>query len=235
MIAGIVLFALGLKKTIEHVGEPLATVPAVALCGGLSLYFLTHVALRIRLIHDIRARDHGQAGLDRPRQAGHSVGMLALLPAALEVSALTALALVTGLCCALIAYDVIHYRENAPRYDRRGPSRPRLAPGEHVGEPPVGERAEERVPGQLRAARRRARDPGEESRLLSRRAERVRVDDRAAPRAPRRRRSSRSAASAPAREVAGRVRSGSGCSARKAPCASRRSSRRGRTPGSRRG
>ena len=27
MIAGIVLFALGLKKTVEHVGEPLATVP----------------------------------------------------------------------------------------------------------------------------------------------------------------------------------------------------------------
>jgi hypothetical protein len=38
MIAGIVLFALGLKKTIEDVGDPLATVPAVALCGGLSLY-----------------------------------------------------------------------------------------------------------------------------------------------------------------------------------------------------
>ena len=38
MIAGIVLFALGLKKTIEHVDEPLATIPAVALCGGLSLY-----------------------------------------------------------------------------------------------------------------------------------------------------------------------------------------------------
>jgi low temperature requirement protein LtrA len=50
MIAGIVLFAFGLKKTIEHVGEPLATVPALALCGGLSLYFLTHVVVRIRLV-----------------------------------------------------------------------------------------------------------------------------------------------------------------------------------------
>jgi hypothetical protein len=36
--------------------------------------------------------------------------MLALLPAALELSALTALALVTAACCSLIAYDVIHYR-----------------------------------------------------------------------------------------------------------------------------
>jgi hypothetical protein len=41
--------------------------------------------------------------------------MLAVLPAALEVSALTALALVTTVCCALIAYDVIHYREERPR------------------------------------------------------------------------------------------------------------------------
>jgi hypothetical protein len=37
--------------------------------------------------------------------------MLALIPAALELSALTALVLVTGVCCALIAYDVMHYRE----------------------------------------------------------------------------------------------------------------------------
>ncbi len=54
MIAGIVLFALGLKKTVEHVGDPLATVPAVALCGGLALYYLVHVVLRIRIVYDIR-------------------------------------------------------------------------------------------------------------------------------------------------------------------------------------
>ena len=35
MIAGIVLFALGLKKTVAHVGDPLETVPAFALCGGV--------------------------------------------------------------------------------------------------------------------------------------------------------------------------------------------------------
>ena len=56
MIAGIVLFAMGVKKTIAHVDEPLATVPAVALCGGLSLYFLTHVVLRIRLVLTNRRR-----------------------------------------------------------------------------------------------------------------------------------------------------------------------------------
>ena len=111
MIAGIVLFALGLKKTLEHVGDPLDSVPAVALCGGLALYFLTHVALRIRLVFSIRrstAERPGWIGLGR---TGAVVVLVALIPAALEVSALTALALVTGVCCALIVYDVVHYRE----------------------------------------------------------------------------------------------------------------------------
>jgi low temperature requirement protein LtrA len=120
MIAGIVLFALGLKKTIEHVGDPLATVPAVALCGGLSLYFLTHVAIRVRLVYAVRranadVQPGARPGWIGPGRLVTGLGMLALLPAALELSALTALALVTGLCCALIAYDVVHYREDRGR------------------------------------------------------------------------------------------------------------------------
>jgi low temperature requirement protein LtrA len=110
MIAGIVLFALGLKKTIEHVGEPLATVPAVALCGGLALYFFTHVLLRVRLVYSVRRAggEGGWLGLGRP---GAAVVLVALVPAALRLSALTSLAFVTGVCCALIVWDVIHYRE----------------------------------------------------------------------------------------------------------------------------
>lgn len=104
MIAGIVLFALGLKKTLEHVGDPLATVPAVALCGGLALYFLTHVAFRLRLVRSV--------GRGRPVTA---IVLLALLPAALEVPALAALSFVAGVCCSLIVYDVIHYREERAR------------------------------------------------------------------------------------------------------------------------
>jgi low temperature requirement protein LtrA len=111
MIAGIVLFALGLKKTIEHVGDPLATVPATALCGGLSLYFLTHVALRIRLVRTTRRTTAERPGWIGPGRLVTGLVMLAVLPASLEASALTALVLVTAVCCALIAYDVIHYRE----------------------------------------------------------------------------------------------------------------------------
>jgi low temperature requirement protein LtrA len=122
MIAGIVLFALGLKKTIEHVGDPLETVPAVALCGGVALYFLTHVVMRIRSVHTLRRaaaagqfeqdplrrETPGWFGVGRPTA---TIAALALIPAALELSALTALALVTAVCSALIVYDVVHYRE----------------------------------------------------------------------------------------------------------------------------
>jgi low temperature requirement protein LtrA len=111
MIAGIVLFALGLKKTIEQVGDPLATVPAVALCGGLAVFFLTHVAFRVRSVLSMRRETterRGWFGLGRPAA---TIAMLALIPAALELSALTALTLAAGVCCLLIAYDVIHYRE----------------------------------------------------------------------------------------------------------------------------
>ena len=49
MLAGIVLLALGLKKTLGDVGEPLKLVPAVALCGGVALYLLAHILFRLRL------------------------------------------------------------------------------------------------------------------------------------------------------------------------------------------
>ena len=71
MIAGIVLFALGLKKTIEQVDDPLETIPALALCGGLSLYFLTHVALRIRIVREIRRTTTERPGWIGPGQVVH--------------------------------------------------------------------------------------------------------------------------------------------------------------------
>src|SRR6266545_3414301 len=121
MIAGIVLFALGLKKTIEQVGEPLATIPAVALCGGLSLYFLAHVALRVRLVHFIRRATTERPGWIGPGRLVTGIAMLALIPAALELPALASIALVTGVCCALIAWDVIHYREDRLEVRRARP------------------------------------------------------------------------------------------------------------------
>jgi low temperature requirement protein LtrA len=48
MVAGIVLVALGIKKTLADVGDPLETISAVALCGGVALYLLGHNAFRLR-------------------------------------------------------------------------------------------------------------------------------------------------------------------------------------------
>ena len=36
VIAGIVLIALGIKKTLGHLDDPLSTVPALALGGGVA-------------------------------------------------------------------------------------------------------------------------------------------------------------------------------------------------------
>ena len=121
MIAGIVLFALGLQATIEHVDEPLGAVSAFALCGGLSLYFLTHVLQRIRLVAFVRQTSDQRPGWIGPGRLVAGVAMLALIPAVLEVSALVSLALAAAVCCGLIAWDLIHYRQERVEVRRARP------------------------------------------------------------------------------------------------------------------
>ena len=99
MVAGIVLFAFGLKTTLADVDISLATVPALGLCGGVALYFLAHVGLRIRT--------GGGIGHGRPVA---TILLLALFPVATEVRAIVALALVAAVCVALIAYEALRYR-----------------------------------------------------------------------------------------------------------------------------
>ena len=50
MVAGIVLLALGLKKTVGDVEDELGTVVAAAMFGGAAIYLLAHVAFRLRNI-----------------------------------------------------------------------------------------------------------------------------------------------------------------------------------------
>jgi low temperature requirement protein LtrA len=101
MIAGIVLFALGLKTTVAHVGEPLATVPAVALCGGAAMYLLGHVAFLFR----------STGRIFRRRTMGGLV-LLALVPAATRLPALASLAFVSAICAFVVAYEAIRHREH---------------------------------------------------------------------------------------------------------------------------
>jgi len=98
MVAGIVLFALGLEITLAHGNEPLELIPAIGLCGGLALYFASHVALRLRTT--------GGWGHGRPLA---TVVLIALIPLAIQVQAIVALALVAAVCAALIAYEALRY------------------------------------------------------------------------------------------------------------------------------
>jgi len=115
MVAGIVLVALGLKKTLGHVSDPLDTVLAFALLGGVAFYLLGLVAFRYRHIHSVNRR-----------RLVLALVLFALLPAAVELSALATLALVTALMCALITYETIIYGEGRDRvrHEEFAPDRP---------------------------------------------------------------------------------------------------------------
>jgi hypothetical protein len=82
----------------------------VASCGGLSLHFLTHVAMRIRSSTDATVPT-GPAGSAREGFTA-GIGMVAVIPIALVVPPLAAMAVGPAICCALIARDVIRYRDH---------------------------------------------------------------------------------------------------------------------------
>jgi low temperature requirement protein LtrA len=104
MFAGIVLFAFGLETTLRHVGEELDTVSAVGLCGGAGLLpARTH---RIPLTNDRTPLPSTDCRGDR---------VLALIPAAVAIPALAALALVSAVCSLVVGYEVLRYREARPR------------------------------------------------------------------------------------------------------------------------
>ena len=104
MIAGIVLGAMGLKKTLEAVDDPLKLVPAVALFGGAALYLLAHVAFRWRNL----------ATLNRQRLIC-ALLLAALIPLARELPALASLAILVGILCVLIAYEAIRFADARDR------------------------------------------------------------------------------------------------------------------------
>ncbi len=110
MVGGIVLFAFGLKTTLTDVGGSLGSVPALGLCGGIALYLVAHVALRLRI----------GGGLGRGRPVA-TVLLLGLVPVATHVPALLALGLVAVVCASLIVYEALrHQASRAWIRSRRG-------------------------------------------------------------------------------------------------------------------
>ena len=104
MVAGIILVALGMKKTLGHVGDPLKLVPAAALLGGAALYLLAHVAFRYRHIHTLNTRRLALAVL-----------LVAFIPAAVEIAALITISVLAAALALLIVIETRSYGESRHR------------------------------------------------------------------------------------------------------------------------
>jgi low temperature requirement protein LtrA len=103
MVAGIVVFAVGAKRTLVVSGE-LPAVAAWALCAGVALYFVALSAFKRRNI----------GSWNRPRLVA-AAALVALAPVATTLPALLSLTLVALIACALIAYEVTTYSEARER------------------------------------------------------------------------------------------------------------------------
>jgi low temperature requirement protein LtrA len=101
MIAGIQLFALGVEQVVHYVDEPLKGPAATSLFGGVALYLVGHVAFRLRTLGSVSGSRLVVAAL-----------CVAAIPLALEIRSLAALAVVSALTVALIAYETIRFRES---------------------------------------------------------------------------------------------------------------------------
>jgi low temperature requirement protein LtrA len=104
MMAGIVVFAFGVKTTLAHVGSHLHGPAAAALCGGVALYFLALSSFKRRNI----------GSFNYPRLVA-AAALAALAPAATRLPSLVSLTLVAAVACGLIAFEVRRYAEARDR------------------------------------------------------------------------------------------------------------------------
>jgi low temperature requirement protein LtrA len=109
MVAGIVIFAVGVKTTLGHVGDELDSEAAVALCVGAALYCAALSTFKRRNI----------GSFNRPRLVA-AAALVALAPLATAVPALLALALVALITCGLVAYEYVSYAEARDRIRHSG-------------------------------------------------------------------------------------------------------------------
>jgi low temperature requirement protein LtrA len=100
MVAGIALIAVGIKRSLVGLDEPLKLVPAVALLGGAAMYLFAHVAFRLRNMHTLSGR-----------RLVCAVALLALVPVGVALPALATIAVVAAVLVALVAYEALRYAD----------------------------------------------------------------------------------------------------------------------------
>jgi low temperature requirement protein LtrA len=103
LVAGIIVFAVGVKVSLRHVGQPLADAPRLALCGGIALYLLGHAAFRLRLSGEVNAE-----------KIGFAAALIVLFAVGSELPAWSVLALAAATLTALCALEAALARRRAP-------------------------------------------------------------------------------------------------------------------------
>ncbi|MER6142511.1 low temperature requirement protein A, partial [Streptomyces sparsogenes] len=112
MVAGVVLLALGLKKVLAYVGdpvhhdlaEPLKGVGLTALVVGLTLYLLGHTGFTWRVLHVVNVR-----------HAVLAVALLSMLGIGPHIPALATLAVLTAAMAGLVAFETTRFAEDRHR------------------------------------------------------------------------------------------------------------------------
>jgi low temperature requirement protein LtrA len=96
IVAGIIVFAVGMRATIEDLSEPLSTAARLALCGGVTMYLVGNVAFRLRM-----------AGAVSYSKLAGAVALLALFVVSDWASALWVAAVVTLVLAVLCTIETL--------------------------------------------------------------------------------------------------------------------------------
>jgi low temperature requirement protein LtrA len=103
LVAGIMLFAVGAHATVAHATAPLPLLSAIALAGGMALFYLGDVAYRWR--------DHRQVPVDR---TATGLAAAATLPVLLHMPAIGALGLLTGIGVCRLLWELWRHPRIGP-------------------------------------------------------------------------------------------------------------------------
>jgi low temperature requirement protein LtrA len=109
MVAGIIVFAVGLKRTLAHVDAHLHAVEAFTLCGGLALYLFALSGFKRRNVGSWNVRRAIAAAL-----------LIAFWPLATRMPALAAVAVVAALAWGLIAWEALSLADARDRVRHAG-------------------------------------------------------------------------------------------------------------------
>ena len=99
LVAGIIIFAVGVKLAVHDVREPLDDATRLALCGGVALYLVGHVAFGLRMV--------GSVGWEKLAAAA---ALLVLYAAGADIAAWTLAGAVTLLLWVMCAFETLSAR-----------------------------------------------------------------------------------------------------------------------------